>query len=146
MTTLVADQLGSDPLEQAIVLYRDHDLAGIRPSLYFHNLPAGTFYLRIYQDGVSIKEYTFTSASARAAIGTPHNYFWVDLALSGRCRLSSGEYIIKLESTGYTSSYSSAVMWLKDWTSLRSDCIDTVVNFTEHPFSFNLIEYREREF
>jgi hypothetical protein len=145
VTVLVGDQLG-ETLEQEFVLNRDHYLAGIRQSLYFHNLPAGTFYFRIYKDEVLLKEYSFTAASAKAAIGTPHNYFWVDLALEGACRLIAGTYIMKLESTGYTSGYTSGVIWLKDWQKVRSDCYDTPANFTEHPFSFNLIEYREREY
>jgi hypothetical protein len=145
MSTLVGEQLDAT-LTQSITTTRPLQLAGIRPSLYVHNVPAGTFYFRVYSGATLIKEYSFTSASAKTAVGTAHNYFWVDLPLTGALGLDVGTYSIKFESSGYTISESAYIVWLKDWAKLRENALGTPSDFTEYPYAFNLIEYGAREF
>lgn len=143
MTRIAADQLISN-LSQTIKLYRDMSLAGIRTKLYFHNLPAGTFYFNIYKDAQKIYSYSFDSLAAKQAIDTPYSYFWVDLALAGNLNLEQGQYSIVLESWGYTFSEDSFIGWVKDFN-LSGDIIGEPSDFSEYPFSFKLVEYGDRE-
>ena len=144
MTTLAADQLIT-VLEQPITVDRDLSLAGIRPRLYFHNMPEGTFYFNFYKGALKIKSYSFTSLTAREAIDSMDSYFWIDLALPGALNLGAGEYTIKLESFMYSFSSSSWVGLVKDYTDVFGKVIGNPEDFSEYPYAIKLIEYKERE-
>jgi hypothetical protein len=152
MSTLVTDRLDTESglvLTQEIEIKREITLAGIRCFLYFHGLPAGTFYFRLYKDGNLIKEYSFTAASAKASangVNPTHNHFWVYLSLAGDVKLGRGDHELKLESSGYTFDEDSWIGWSKDWDKLDSLTSGVPSDFSEYPYSYKLIEYAPREF
>jgi hypothetical protein len=143
MTRIAADQLITE-LAQGIELEKSYTLAGIRPRLYFHNIPAGTFYFRFYKDSVMIATYSFTSVSAQTSASITSPYFWVDLSIKGGLPLSGGPYTIKLESDGYTYSPSSWIGWVKDFN-YNGNLLGNPQDFSEYPYTIKLIEYGDRE-
>ena len=145
MSRLVVDELITT-LEQPITVDRSSYIASIRPHLYCHNSPLGTFYLNIYSPSGLIKSFSFTSQDIKSSCGLSEAYFHAYYAISMTpFLLPRGEYTIKLESSGYTFSESSFVGWCKDVDPVGR-VSGTPENYTENPFSFNLIEYKPREF
>lgn len=145
MSILVADQL-LDKFVQPIKVERPITLLGIRAKLYFHDRPAGNFSLSFYQNGNKLYSYPFTSMQAFEAIGaTKSYYFWADLALKGICNLPEGDLELRLEATGYTFSSSSWLGWCKDFTGYEGKLLSTPTDFTDYPYMFTLVQYRERE-
>jgi hypothetical protein len=124
MSKILVDELIDTPLVQPFMVEHTLKIASIRPVLYVHNVPAGDFSIGLYHNDVNIKSYEFTSASAKAAINTTDNYFWLYLALPGDCNLTAGTYEFRLEAEGYTYA-------AKD--------------YSEYPYAFRIVEYVDKE-
>lgn len=144
MTTLAVDQLITT-FSQPITVDREIKVAGIRARLYVHDIPDGTFYFNVYKGVLKIKSYSFTSLSAKAAIDTAYNFFWLDLALPGHLHLTDGEYTIKLEPFMYSFSNDSWLGLAKEYENPYGKVIGNPKDFSEYPYAIKLIEYRERE-
>jgi hypothetical protein len=144
MTTLVSDQLVTS-LSQSITVYRDQVLAGMKARLYFHNSPIGVFYFNIYKNGDVVDSISFDSVYCKDQIGTSDDYFWIDLAIKRTIGISKGDIVLKLESSGYTFNTNSWIGWCKDFKNPTGEVIGSPIDFTEHPYMFKLVEYKERE-
>lgn len=144
MSTLVVDELITT-LDQPITVNRSIYVATLRPHLYCHNNPSGTFYLNIYGQSGLIKSFSFTSNEIKSACGLSEAYFHANFAIQTTpFLLPRGEYTIKLESYGYSFDPSSFMSWCKD-IKPYGRISGSPVNYTENPFSFTLIEYKPRE-
>lgn len=145
MSTLVVDQLITT-LDQPVSIKKPIQLATIRPHLYLHNNPTGTFYLNIYNLSGLFKSFSFTSNDIKSAAGLSEAYFHAYYAITTTpFILPRGSYTIKLESSGYTFSESSFVGWCKA-VKATGNVSGEPENYTENPFSFSLIEYQPREY
>lgn len=145
MSRLVVDELITT-LDQPITVDRSIYVATIRPHLYCHNSPIGTFSFNIYSPSGLIKSFSFTSLDIKSACGLSEAYFHAYYSIPMTPFLvPRGNYTIKLESSGYTFSESSFMGWCKDVKPTGRVNGDPE-NYTENPFSFNLIEYQPREF
>ena len=144
MTTLAVDRLISY-LEQPITVRRDLLCASLRAKLYVHALPSGTFTLKISRDSQIVSQVSFSSVNLQQKISTPYVYFWGDFAFPATFHLTRGDYLIRLESSGYTFTDSSFIGWVKDFDELERDLTGEANDFSQYPFSFNLIEYKQRE-
>jgi hypothetical protein len=144
MSTLVVDRLLSS-FTQPITANRDIFCLAIRAKLYVHNIPSGTFSFKVYK-GVSLVASTqFSSADLKSKIGSSLNYFWGDFAFPVSFFLERGEYVIRLESSGYTFGETSFIGWAKDYDSVPTNIDGDPEDFSEYPFSFNLVESVGRE-
>lgn len=144
MTTLAVDRLITE-LVQPISLYRETTSLGIKARLYFHNDPSGIFHFKFYKDGVLLKQLDFTTTWSKLQINNLYPYFWIDLAIKETFNLPKGDLVVKLESTGNSFSEMSFVGWCKDFGGHNGIIIGDPKDFTDYPFMFKIIEYKERE-
>jgi hypothetical protein len=143
MTTLAVDQLITE-LVQPLSILRDMTVAGVRARLYFHNSPSGTFFFNVYGDGKLLKSLPFTTLLCKQKIQTQNDHFCIDLAIRETFNLSVGEILVKLESSEYSFG-ESWLGWSKNFNGHSGIMIGDPKDFTEYPFNFKLIEYKERE-
>lgn len=147
MSTLAVEQLETgQTIIQPITVTRPIQLGAIRPYLYFHGMPAGTFTFRLKRSTTVIKEWSFNSTQARDAFGGSLNFFHVYLSLASEAfAIKPGEYTLELSATGYTFSSGSFMGWCKDFAGPTGAIIGSPNDFTSYPLSFRIIETRERE-
>jgi hypothetical protein len=147
MSTLAVEQLETGlSIVQPITVTRPIQLGALKPYLYVHGMPAGTFKVQLKKLTTVIKEWTFTAAQAQAAFGGTLNYFHVYLALTSEpFTIKPGEFTIELSATGYVASSGSFIGWCKDFAGPTGAIIGTPSDFTSYPLSFRIIETRERE-
>lgn len=147
MSTLAVEQLETgQTIVQPITVKRPIQLGAIRPYLYFHGMPAGTFKVQLKKLTTVIKEWEFNSTQARDAFGGSLNFFHVYLSLTSETFvIKPGEYTIELSASGYVFSSGSFIGWCKDFTGPTGAVIGTPNDFTSYPLSFRIIETRERE-
>lgn len=144
MSTLILEELETI-LDQEINIKTQLNVATIRPHLYFHNNPAGTFYLNVYNDSGLVKSFSFSSNDVKVASGLTHSYFhsYFSIPMTPFV-LSRGTYNIKLESSGYTFDPNSFIGWCKDLKP-TGNTYGFIGNYTSNPFSFTIVEYKPRE-
>lgn len=141
MTTLVVDELKTT-LTQEVTLNltpRQH-LAAVRPHLYVHNNPAGTFTFAVLNaaDAVLTSD-TFTSADVYTALGTSDDYAHAYFTISFEYRhLPPGTYKLRLSSSGYTFSESAYLGWVRDHEDLIVPLDYTPSDDSENPLSYQV--------
>jgi hypothetical protein len=144
VSTLIVEELITD-LEQEIKVTHGIQVATIRPWVYFHNNPAGTFYFNIYGTSGLVKSFSFNYLDVKTASGLTEAYFHSHYAISMTpFLLPRGTYTIKFEHSGYTYDTNSFVGWCKDVFHFGRTYGDAE-NYTENPYSFTIIEYKARE-
>lgn len=116
---LLVDPLIDEDLDQtfSLSLIR-RNVIEIKPYIYMHNAPIGTFTIRIIKDENVIDELDFTSSDIKNKLDTTDNYAHVYLPLSTSLKLDSGDYIARLTSSDYTYNDSAYIGWVKEWDSL----------------------------
>lgn len=144
MTTLAVDRLISY-LAQPITVRRDILCAAFRAKLYVHNLPSGVFLISILKGAQVIMTIDFSSVELQQKLDIDDLYFWGDFAFPVSFYLDRGDYQIRLESSGYVFNDGSFIGWVKDFDEINRDIIGEANDFSQYPFSFNLIEYKQRE-
>lgn len=144
MTTLAVEELVTT-LVQPLLVDKPIRLLAVKPWLYFHNMPAGTFSMKLKKATTTIREWTFTSADARSAFGGTQQFFHVYLSLSGApLIIEPGEYTLELSATGYTFG-ASWVGWCKDWQGAVGRVEGSAPDFTGYPYSFRILASKGRE-
>jgi hypothetical protein len=145
MTTLVLDELRTT-LEQNFTTVEREQVYAIRPNLYLHNDPVGTFILSIKQGSTTLGSTTLTLAEIKTGAGFADNQyhhgvfrflFSTPVVLQART-----EYTIELSSSGYTFSESSFIGWVKEFENLKNTFTDSISNDYENPFSFEKFSYK----
>ena len=148
MTTLVLEELKST-LQQTVnlTLNRRYNIEAVRPLLYMHNAPAGTFTLSIKSGVNTLTSKSFTSADIKSDLSTVNNYayLWKNLTFSEIALLKNGSYILELSSSGYTFSSSSYIGWIKEHENLFNETSGTPLTDLDNPFSYQLFEHRRSE-
>lgn len=144
MSTLVVEELITT-LEQEIKTYRHVNLAAIRPWVYSHGNPSGTFTFELSNSSGPIKFFSFTNNSLKQALNVTEPYFhgYYAIAMTPFI-LPRGTYKIKLYATGYTFDENCFFGWCKD-VEPKSRTYGNIENYTANPYSFTLIEYANRE-
>ena len=124
MTSLLVNELRST-LEQDITLKlsgRCH-VGSIMPYLYMNDAPSGTFKFQLLRYSDVVYEREFTSGDIKASLGTTDNYahvFYPVIPL-GKIKLESGDYILKLSSTGYSYSPTSFIGWCQQFENVQNE-------------------------
>ena len=144
MSTLVVEELITS-LDQEITLQKSIQIVTIRPWIYSHNNPVGTFSFNIYGTSGLVRSFSFSNSELKTQSGVTedyfHSYFSIQMA---PFLLTRGVYTIKLEHFGYTYNANSFLGWCKDILPIGKT-YGTAENYTDNPFSFNIIEYKPRE-
>ena len=146
MTTLVLDELITT-ISQTMTV--DHEkriqIAGIRPYIYMHNAPAGTFTLSIKDGATTLASKDFTSAEIKSDLSTTDNYahLWKRLVFDNPIQLTKKEYEIELSASGYSFSESGYIGWVREHENQFNRTSGTPISDLENPFSFQLFEYAE---
>jgi len=144
MSTLVVDELITT-LVQEIKIQRPITLAGLRPWLYSHDDPNGSFDFGIYRDSNLVKNFTFTVAELKTAMGVTQPYFHGHYAIPiTPFVLPRGTYELRFSGSGYTYNTNKFIGWCKD-IDPHGKTYGTIENYTSNPYSFTLIEYKNRE-
>jgi hypothetical protein len=141
---LLVDEL-TDSLEQVFNLTdnRTHHLKAIRPYLYVHNNPSGTFTLEVLSGSNVLDSVSFTSYDLYNSLNTEdlyaHLLYRVDL--NKTLPLKKGTYKLKLSSSGYIYSDSSFLGWVKEHENLKGEVNGVPSSDSQNPLTFELVEY-----
>jgi len=141
MTTLVVEELKTT-LSQDFKLNLNQRaiISAVRPYIYMHNAPAGTFTLSIKQSSTTLWSQNFTSQAIKDALETTDNYAHIKLnLLPDYLKLSKGTYTAELSSSGYTPTSDSFIGWIKPHEDLYFDVYGTPSSDSENPLGLELI-------
>lgn len=148
MTTLVVDELKTTLTQTfTLTLNKRYNIGGIRPYIYMHNSPSGTFTLKIKSGANTLASKDFTSAEIKTDMSTSDNYvhIWKGLLFDTPIQLVKGSYILELSSSGYSYSASSFLGWVKEYENIFNEVSGTPLSYFDNPYSFQLFEYRRAE-
>lgn len=145
---LLVDTL-TTTIEQTFYLKNDtrYILEEIKPYLYFHNAPAGTFTLTLLRGSTEITSKSFTTNDVKTALNTTDNYFhlFYPVQFDSFLPLEKGTYKLRLSSSGYVFSGSSYIAWVKEFESIYQEFENDISVVTDYPYSFRLIINNNRE-
>ena len=145
MTTLVLDELITTLSQDfTINLNRRYSIEGIRPYIYMHNAPAGTFTLSLKEGVTTLVSQTFDSAEIKSDLSTSDNFahIWKRLVFSTPFQLSKGTYTLELSSSGYTFAESAYIGWIREYENVFNETSGTIDTLFDNPFSFQIFENR----
>lgn len=146
MTSLVVEELETT-LTQSFSIYVDKriTLAGLRPYIYMHNEPTGTFTFTLKRGGVSIASDSFTSADIKSDLSTSDNYvhIWKFLEFSEVVQLERGDYTLELSHSGYTFAESGYLGWIKEHENLTNEVSGSPLTNFNNPMAFQLFELKD---
>lgn len=138
---VVANEL-KDELSQEVelLLSERYTIGCISPYIYIHNAPSGTFKLSIFSGATEVFFKTFTCSDIKTAISSTNNYAHVFYPIipDNPLQLSSGQYILKLTSSGYTYSKTSFIAWCQQFEDLNNELSYTPLNIAKNPLAFRV--------
>jgi len=116
---------------------------GIRPYLYAHNHPSGTFTFTLMKDSTPISSVSFNSSQLYSAIQTSNNFIHLvyDLEFEHVLPLKNGVYQLKLTSSGYTFSSDCFLGWVKEHEDLKFPVSPIPTSDDQNPLTFELWEF-----
>lgn len=133
-----------DTLSSTIDLTEKAIVKAVRPRLYFHNDPAGTFTLSILQGSTVLKSKSLTMAAiitgASWTAGQYHHGM-LNFEFDSPLVLYPESYVVQLTSTGYTFSESSYVGWIKSHEDQVNEISGDIVLPTDYPHEFEIWSY-----
>lgn len=142
MTTLVVEELVTTLTQELTLSFRPRaHISHVRPYLYVHNTPAGTFTLSI-RDSLSnvLSSGTFTAQDIYDGLATTndyaHAYFRVTFA--SVVPAPPGNYSLHLSSSGYTFSESAYLGWVREHEDLKVPITYTPANDFGNPLSYEI--------
>lgn len=143
MTKLVVDELITT-LSQTFTLNNEgrSTIEAIRPYIYMHNAPSGTFTLAVKSGVTTLASNTFTSTTIKSDLSTSDNYThsWKTIQFSTPLILDKGEYELELSAAGYTFSNSSYLAWIREHEHLTNTRLGTPISSLYEPRAFQLME------
>lgn len=142
MTTIVVEELRTT-LDQDFTtkLFPRLHLVAIRPYLYLHNNPAGTFTLSVYDSGSNLLESkSFTASDVYTALDTVNTYahVWYNVEFTNPLNLPAGVYTMRLSASGYTFNNSSFIGWIREHENLKVPLDFTPTNDMFNPMAYEL--------
>jgi len=144
MTTLVVEELKNGPLVQEFdhLLATKRQLAYVRPYLYLHNYPLGTFTLSLLDaNDALIASSSFNQADFYNALDTTDAYAHGFLRLPITASMPRGKYKLSLSSMGYTFFPASYIGWVREHEDEKVKRTFTPASDLENPLTFELWFY-----
>lgn len=143
---LVVDELKTT-LSQTFTLNNEgrSTIAGVRPYIYMHNAPAGTFTIKIKSGGNTLISQTFTSAEIKSNLSTSDNYahIWKALIFDDPIQLGKGDYELELSTAGYSYSGASYLGWIREHEHITNEVSGTPVSDIENPRAFQFFALKD---
>lgn len=146
MTTLLLNPLEAVTLSQEFTVEKRLIIKAVRPYLYFHNDPAGTFTISVKQGVTTLASFSQSMATILAGAswtaGQYHHAF-IKFEFTNPLILNEETYTIELSSSGYTYNASSYLGWIKEYefpTNVVSP-VPPVGASTDYPYSFQIWSY-----
>lgn len=119
-------------------------IKAIRPHIYKHLSPSGTFTMTISQNGDDLGSKDFTSASIEGdGPATATNYFHGPVALifDSPIVVNRGAFEITLSSSGYTFSEAAYIGWIAEHENIVNNFTSTG-NTLDNPLSVEIWSYQ----
>jgi len=145
MTKLVVQELLTYLTQEVtLTLNSRKTIDCIRPYLYVHNNPSGTFTFEVINGATTLATASFTASSLYTALSTTDLYahLFYKPTFDKNIILNNGTYTLKLSHSGYTYSDSSFIGWIQ----MHDDQINdfTYANTLDNklPLSFEIYEKR----
>lgn len=142
MTKLVVDELFTT-LSQTFTVTNQIRLTikAIRPYIYMHNNPSGTFTISLKEGATTLASKTFDSASIKTDLSTSDNYAHIfkTIVFDDPVYIGDGEYEIELSSSGYSYSKSSYIGWVREHENLINEVNGTPISDFGNPRTFQLL-------
>ena len=139
---LVIDELITSLSQTFTVEYNSRlTIEAIRPYIYMHNAPAGTFTLAVKSGGTELFSKSFTSSDIKSDLSTSDNYahIWKALTFNDPAQIENGEYELELSASGYSFSNSSYLGWIREHENLTNEVSGTALSDLENPRAFQLL-------
>lgn len=116
---------------------------GIKPYLYAHNNPSGTFTFTLLNNEVPISSVSFTSNQLYSALQTTDDFIHLvyDLEFPHVLPLKNGVYKLKLTSSGYTFDSNCFLGWVKEHEDLKFPVSTIPTSDDQNPLTFELWEF-----
>ena len=141
---LLVEELITD-LEQTFVINdgKIHHIRGVRPYLYCHNNPSGTFTMQLKSGVNTLAQASFTANDLYNALLTTDDFIhlFYKLDFGYVLPLKNGTYKLKLLSSGYTFSSNSFLGWVKEFEDLKNPVNGMPTDDANNPLSFELWEF-----
>jgi len=132
-------------LSQTVTITGEERLsfASIRPYIYMHNAPAGTFTLSVKSGAATLISKSFTSSEIKSDLTTTDDYahLWKALIFDNPFQLGKGEYELELSSSGYSFSNTSYIGWVKEHENRFNDQTGEEVSDFSGPYSYQFLTY-----
>lgn len=146
MSTLVLEELKASTLEQELTVNKRSVLRAIRPNLYFHNDPAGTYTIKIKNGSTELASKSLTMAEIISGASWTtgqyhHGVITFDLSGSEIVLNKGVTYTIELSASGYSFSESSYVGWIKEYENLKNTYTGSTSDAFSLPFSYEIWSY-----
>jgi hypothetical protein len=146
MTTLVINELRGT-LEQDIIYINRQEVYAIRPYLYFHNDPSGTFTISLKYGSTILGSTSLTMneilTNANWTAGQYHHAF-IRFSFDNPVVLNPHiTYTIELSQSGYTYSGTSYLGWIKEYENTTNQDDETAYSDDfKRPFSHQIWSYK----
>ena len=141
---LIVEELVTD-LTHSATANRRMTIAAVRPFIYKHRSPSGTFTVSIIQGGNTVGSKTFTSAQMESEIAdvTSVNFFHgpYKIEFDSPIVVNRGSFDIKLSHSGYSFSETDYIGWVREHERTVNDFAAVSTN-TEHPKAVEVWEYK----
>jgi hypothetical protein len=116
---------------------------GIRPYLYAHNNPLGTFTFTLLSGVNELSSVSFTSSQLYSALQTSDDFIHLvyDLEFPHVLPLKNGVYKLKLTASGYTFNPDCFLGWVKEHEDLKFPVSTIPTSDDQNPLTFELWEF-----
>lgn len=140
---LLVEELLAVTLSQTITVNKRIIVDSIRPRLYLHDDPAGTFTLSIKQGATTLGSKSLTMADIKTNAGFADNQFhhgFFRFQFANQVVLNPGTYTVELSSSGYTFAEASYLGWIIDHEDLTNTITpgDTVISDIDNPLTMQI--------
>lgn len=144
MKLLIEELRNTLSQEFTISLNKRRQVYAVRPRLYMHNAPSGTFTVKIKDGATELASRDFTSTELKSLLNTANNYAhgFFKLDFDEPVPLKNGTYQVELSASGYTFSESAYLAWVKDHDNVFHEIDGTVDGDEDKPLTFELWTYR----
>lgn len=143
MTKLVVEELRTELIHNATAPSR-MVVKAVRPFIYKHRSPAGTFKIELWQFGAKLDETSLTSAEIETNAGLNPNEFMhgpINFEFSNGVPINRGTFQIKLTNSGYAFSESAYLAWQRPHENFINDFTDPN-NVIQNPLGVELWTYK----
>lgn len=92
-------------------------VTAVRPYLYLHNTPAGTFTMAVLNASSTVlASQTFTAQDVYDGLSTTDDYShaFFRVAFANKIHLPAGDYKLRLSASGYSFAESSYMGWIRE--------------------------------